>query len=579
MEYEIGDYHDLIEDYIKSSNKSRSLFLIKSGLDNKVIDPDKLLLAVIPQIKKVSNLILVAFAVRAGANVNQYVEVIEIGQVHLLIYTVMKIREAPLQSVTLYTLKLLGAKFEMPVSLAKSTPVADWLRSKKIVVSSINNTRVINIITNTDVKVLMTLSELRLAIESRIVGDQQGTILSKTINVYQTDHAVNLVLKMAIEEFNLEAFVFFLDQGIQTNYFLINELTLLIQHYYKQSINPLSSKKTVESDKLILNCYRSMLLEAIKRGAILDVEQLTTLAATNSNEQVLDEYHHPAWKKMCYVTKGDVPHRLRNLGFYLNLPSASKEEICQEIVKLAVFDGEKLKESVVARQQERLSANVSSISDFLNGPSSEPKRGCQNKGALQKDPYAYNDAQVSFYRDDQNSVWCFTSDLYESLLSKKINPHSPTAEKLPQEFLDTIKMRLELMKTLGISASNPISTVDAIDQLSTIDQITSEASDNEVLSLEHIASFTTATAATTAKSGLSGGGFSGGSGGGGRSLRSLSTAQMIAILETLKLQQPYFDEMSSNHQYITFCRLGNFYIKLNPPVNAQKLFTVISQYS
>ena len=70
-----------------------------------------------------------------------------------------------------------------------------------------------------------------------------------------------------------------------------------------------------------------------------------------------------------------------------------------------------------------------------------------------KNPYAYNDVDLAFYRSRDGAVWCYTSDEFPDLLADQINPI--TREKLPTKLLTEMKHKQNQSDAVGISPRDP----------------------------------------------------------------------------------------------------------------------------
>ena len=72
------------------------------------------------------------------------------------------------------------------------------------------------------------------------------------------------------------------------------------------------------------------------------------------------------------------------------------------------------------------------------------RKKCNPKSMIINNPYAYNDARMAFYKDDNGELWCFTSDFFESMIESEKNPY--TDKKLPLLFLETIKTQYNILR-------------------------------------------------------------------------------------------------------------------------------------
>lgn len=205
-----------------------------------------------------------------------------------------------------------------------------------------------------------------------------------------------------------------------------------------------------------LNIYKNnfwMLLDAIGIGADIDIFQFdlfTSTAEYSEIEEVKKAYDNPKWKKLCNIVKEDeVRQEIKQLSFELNLgTNLTEKEACTKFKQISLLDKNHFIESAIRRQEDRISSELSTINDFTNGGKA-PKKRCNIKSTVMKNPYAYNDARMAFYRDSEDGeVWCFTSDTFSTLIANKINPY--TSKRLPDKFIETLKAQTNILRDLGL---------------------------------------------------------------------------------------------------------------------------------
>lgn len=639
---EILDIVRTFNSYTTWPDRSRGTLYISEAMKRSRLNPNSLLTVAIPEIKSVSDTILVTLALKNGANRNLYVMTPSIGSAHIMVYTVamMKDKGTDIKAIilVLYILQIMGSQsvsnaFDMNSgevlgedklstpdtskdadlldSVARSlgpgapagfkqrtfsgavaqtgkptTPVQEWLVSQGMgpfnnlqesidklkaespeVLSTIGNicdrpdlaysriaeapkvllpipqqvsssTRVSPQGSNA-LQTAQQLSEagiivpsLRVACAARSPSIIGSFKFNSGMRLANMERGAYIGLTESIDMYSLEAFIHFLNNGQTATYFTINKLVLSLR------------RAGLVNDVTLMTLYQSMLLEAVSRGAELDLEQMSIISTTSGPiaQAIVNQHSQPAWMKMCVVPTGPVPDALRTLSFNLGIEyTASKQEICSKLHKFAEADPQALKESAILKQKIRTGAGVSTISDFIAG--TVPNVSCQNKTNLQKDPFTYNDATMMFYKDSDNFVWCFTSDTYEALIANPYNPHKAGKEQLPAEFVEQLKLRLQLMKRLGIPVANPVSTTEAIDSLFKPDEIGTQNSEYIVNTID--------------QSGVFGGIPSG-------SMKRLTRRQMQQALTSIGMEQDFPEFMTDNHRLITFSRAAYTVIKLQP---------------
>lgn len=623
---QLGDIVRTTNSYTTWSERAKATLYISEALKKDKIQADDLLVASIPEVRAVSDIILVSLAFRAGANRNLYVMTPEIGSAHVMVYAVtsMKAKETDIKAIILilYVLMIMGSQsvsnaFDQSrldqsglqvgddvqdralldcvvktlgsgavsvtsvmgpgprASSPRPMSVQDWLTSQGLetptnldrlraespqMVATIGTicdipelayARIADVepgpprgdlASPRDLTPLQTaqrlsgsgviIPSLKVACAARATKILQEYTINSGLRVSHVDHGMYVGLTETIELYNLEAMVRFLELGQTATYFTINLLVLNLR------------KAGLDSDLTLISLYQAMLMECVSRGAELDVEQMAVISMTSSPiaQAILQIHSQPMWLKACAVPSGPVTDGLKSLGFNLGLDyTVSKPELCAQLRRFAEADPVALKESAVLRQKIRVGTGVSTISEFVGG--TVPSVQCENKTALQRDPFAYNDATMMFYRDHDDLVWCFTSDTFESLIANPVNPHKPTADPLPKTFIDELKVRLDLMRRLGIPVSTPVSTAEAIDSLAKRDEVSTRDSDFIVTTIEQSGRLAGIELGT---------------------IRRLSREQMHQILAMINMDQPMMEMMTDRHRLITFSRAAYTVIKYQP---------------
>lgn len=258
-----------------------------------------------------------------------------------------------------------------------------------------------------------------------------------------------------------DLFNLFIRKGSSVKYSSINSIITFYKIFRNNEI------------KLHESCFH-MLNDAVKIGADIDLYQFNffvSVADYSDIEKIRESYQVPKWKKLCSVRKktfsSEARPELRQIAFNLNLDYAMDDaKICGKLEQIAQVGTEQYFESAVRRQEERVSIETEGPTSFLGTGSGDGGEGdivesavgktrsrCSAKSMALKNPYAYNDARLAFYKDpNSGEVYCFTSDVFNSLISTRMNPY--TNEKLPQKFLATIKAQLATLKEIGVYETN-----------------------------------------------------------------------------------------------------------------------------
>jgi hypothetical protein len=246
---------------------------------------------------------------------------------------------------------------------------------------------------------------------------------------------------MAINSQNYEFFKTVIDKGCDCNYFEMCEL--------------IARHNMAGEDKILKDEYSRMILYAIKTGSPIDKYQLGALSLNASAaliDDIRESYRIPEWKKLC--RKGTVREinpinkRLRQIALELNIDfSLPPGLICDKLEKISNMDRVEFMEQFVKRQEERMTKTLAEAGDLVDQEELERIR-CDPKTLLVNNPYSYNDARMAFYKAEGGELWCFTSDMFESLITTKKNPYTKAA--LPDMFVETIKTQLNLLELLDV---------------------------------------------------------------------------------------------------------------------------------
>ena len=258
---------------------------------------------------------------------------------------------------------------------------------------------------------------------------------------------------MAINSQNTDVFEVVLNKGAECNYICMTEL---IARHNEASSN---------DDKILAKAYGDMIEYAVLTGARIDNYQLQYLsleASVELIEKVRTNHEEPEWKKACNRTvPGDKKQfsvkRLRQIAFDLNLDfNLSPTTICDKLDRISNIDRTEFAKSSIERQEERVERALMEVGDIREGEALQ-RRKCNAKSTLINNPYAYNDARMAFYKDDEGELWCFTSDFFESMIASNRNPY--TNKPLPRLFLETIKTQLNILKFLDLAKPRDSRTI------------------------------------------------------------------------------------------------------------------------
>ena len=544
-------------------DKSKANLYYIEILNSNLVNKDVLMALAISELNSIEDLPITCLCLRYGANRNLYINTQGIGPAHLIVYTIVVLREknSNLIAVVIVLLLLMGSSKEafafdqsnieeekeivdesliMNVTKKTSTiqTVDDWVKRQGFRIDNVDNLLKLY---NDDQITLFGLMCDRLdllknnpTIENMILFKCREILSKYDIKEDQQDsfrNGENIGIVKTIESCYFEFFKFFIDSGLIPGYFTITRVILKI----KANLN----------DKPLRDEYIKMLESSIEVGISLDLHQLTILSTSNAGitNLILKKYREPLWKKVCRKPEvGPITRELKTLMYGLNLQNINnKKQLCQTLQQFDMADQSKLLDAAFLRQQKRIGSEFGKITDFLTTDS--PSAICSNSTVLQTNPLDYSDRSLAVFRDGNNHAWCFPSNMFEDLVHDKINPY--TSDRLPDEFLLELKSQLDLLRAAGINPSNPLKFSESINNLKKNDEVTNEESDmikNTIYSLAEVNRINR------------------------NIINNLSVEKMNQILSSIQMNQyiltdPYLT--SNEHRIIIFCRAAYSLIKEN----------------
>ena len=460
-----------------------SILYIITALNTKKIDPNTTLIQGISNSNKKEDLVPIALALRYGADPNLYVNAPNIGDIHILgyVYLTLSKKDLALLNSVIIMLIAMGSNPHLPVFDSKGGVVRDefslvepirgqsvigWLDDQgfNTIIHQIEN-QDYSEVDNTFMTMIATFLDRNDLLEQdprldEVIGSHSTIIFYKHSQKANKDKG----LELARDYLNLTAFEFFIDQGAIPDYGEINDLVLLIETYKKIG------------DLISLGQIRQMLLYSISRGILIDTYQLDMIKNIDKTtyDKVNAEYSVPYWKKVCQTMKGLVPDRLKLLAYRLNLyPESSKDTLCYQIKKILQSDPIQVKKSVIERQKSRVDSMMAYINEFVDG--SPPSLVCSNQSVLKNDIYDYPDVDIAFYKDDQDSLWCFSSNNFVKIMEQKKNPY--TVQVFPEDFLSRVSNQIDFITKYRSIDDLPVAISETLDNIIKPDVINNEYTD------------------------------------------------------------------------------------------------------
>jgi len=475
-----------------------SILYIIIALNKKKIDPNTTLIQGMANATKKEDLVPIALALRYGADPNLYINAPNIGDIHILgyAYLILNKKDLPLLNSVIIMLMVMGADPNLPIfdskggvirdefSLIqpiKGQSVSEWLDDQGFdtIIPQIQNQNY-ELVDSKFMTMIATFLDKDDLLKQdprldEVIGSHSTVIFNKHSDKANKDSG----LRIARDYLNIVAFEKFIDRGAYLHYSEINDLILSIKNYKDLG------------DIISMDQISQMLTYSISRGTILDKYQEDMLKSIDQNvyTRITTEYAQPYWKKMCQNSNGKVPDKFKSLAYRLNLyPESPKDTLCYQIKKITQSDPEQVKKSVIERQKYRINTIVSYINEFQNGK--PPQLVCSNQSVLKGDIYDYPDVDIAFYKDNQDSLWCFTSNNFLKILEQKKNPY--TTEKFPEDFIERVKQQSVFISRYRLISDNPVPISETLDNMNKPDKISNEYTDKysklfkEIMSLNGI---------------------------------------------------------------------------------------------
>ena len=449
------------------------LYLIRAFNDKK-LDTNITLVQAVANAEKKEDLVNIALSLRYGADYNLYVDAPSIGDIHIIGYTylVLSKKDITLLNSVIIMLMVSGADSNLPIFDSKGGVIRDefslvepikgqsiisWLQDqgfdtiipyiKDQDYSVVDKTLMTSIATYLDREDLLEKNP-RL---DEVIGAHAMVIFNKHFDKIDQ----NIGLNVAKRYLNLTAYEKFVDRGAELNYAQINETILSMEQYIQNN------------DFISYGQLREMFLYSVSTGMILDEYQTDLISSDSLKSKITQEYSKPYWVKICKKSRGSVNDKLKLLSYRLNInPELPKDTICNRLKKITQGDPEKMKQAAIERSQTKIRSDISFINEFVDGI---PKLLCGNRSILKNNIYDFPDPDISYYRDDQNTLWCFTSNNFLKIIEQHKNPY--TIQPFPVYFIDQVQRKMDFISLYRDIEDTPVSISETIDNLSKNDTI------------------------------------------------------------------------------------------------------------
>lgn len=476
---------------------------LKLMMEQKDINPNFILSALVKHTRNYIGLFLIGLAIRKGANPNVYIPQQGYGNLHIaclaairptagindpyfryiinllrimgsnIDYQAYNVREHDHEEIDVKYLEKISKEAQSEGSRENFTlTVSQFIQEQGKIANenlqefldTISDNYLVHFIIATDNKEMFFLFSKGSFMADILISETKTQVMLFNISVAGAMNIANEITKktvpssvklmnaqtlpiyVAILSFDKDLFSLMVKKSSSVKYPSINQLIAMYKKY--------------KDDRLFIykNAYH-MILDAVNVGVEIDLYQYDLFSSSadfDELEAVKKAYEQPRWKKLCSIATdsddGPVRQELKQIAFELNLDvGMTEEQMCNKFKQISLINREDYFKAAVERQQDRmeaeLSTNVDYLGTFLGKGSQKPR--CNPKTMVLKNPYAFCDARMAFYRDPKDSeVWCFTSDTFTQLINTKINPYN--GERLPDKFVETLRAQVTILREMGL---------------------------------------------------------------------------------------------------------------------------------
>ena len=496
----------LVSKHITGSEQITNIYAISANflkmiMDEKQVNPNFILAALVKHTRNYIGLFLIGLAIRKGANPNVYFGQPGYGNIHVLcaasIRTTGGVND-PYFRYIINLLKLMGSNIDYPaynvkdhdheeidvkyvekIAKAHGDKTLGGLTVKEFIqeqgkvpnedknefLNTISDNYLVHFMLATDNATLFNMFGKSSFVVDIVTNPEHTLVLMFNISVAGAMNVANEITKKTVPAsaqlidaqsvpiyaaalaFDKELFSLMVKKGSAVKYVSINQLIAGYKKYKDERF------------KFYKNAFY-MLLDAVNVGVEIDLYQydlLSSAADFDELEEIKKAYEQPRWKKLCSIVSpeetGKPRQELKQIAFELNLDyNMSEEQICNKLKQISLINRDDYFSAVVERQEDRMAAELASSEDYLGAtsmPSKKQRPRCNPKSMVIRNPYAYGDGRMAFYRDPKDGeVWCFTSDTFSNLIHSKINPY--TGDRLPDKFIETMRSQVTILREMGL---------------------------------------------------------------------------------------------------------------------------------
>jgi hypothetical protein len=455
--------------------KSTMIGLIEHILQNKNFSPNECMALSLDVIKNEHDLGLLCVCLRHGANPNMYIDAHKIGPAHFLVAASKKLSR-DLYAIFYCYMVLKGSNPQNPCFDPKAFDGVDivpetvhvWLKNNGYELPS-SATTIFDLIPRFPPRDKLCLSVLLDA--NYAIWDVQALefmLIARNPDwkkvKYETKDTI--YLKMAFKSTFPDFFKALFDDGFRPTYY---DICYFISH--------MVTIYRIPHSYVLRNMCKEMIDCCVDRGVEFDIYQLDEMRNVDPEYVVdlEDKYKKPLWSKICSIkTDQYVPGELSETTIFFGIPEdIEKYELCSNFEEITSADVESLVKAFKKKNSREMGMRINMLTDFINAT---PEAHCDNYQSISGDAMEYSDKALAYYKDKDGKNWCFLSNSFESLLSRKINPIN--GRPLPREFLHSVEYQKRFLDDFGISLHEPKTIRSIIDKLKRNQDISNTKTDS-----------------------------------------------------------------------------------------------------
>ena len=485
---------DIVEKILKADNlgkKSSYLGYLDFLLSEDLVNPDEIIPLIINGAVDIGDLVGIILCFKNRGNPNLYLNTSGVGPSHLLIYGFKKLGDrVPLYKFFYTICVLLGSNVFEPAFYTEKPEelLKEVLKNSHRRIEDVNRWLL-----------KYQIDYPKNSIELLEVLKLKNDVLSHQIAIFidLPELYSNLTLAMfpsfLVSRNPKWNFLFngkedfkptnpYLIEGAKAFFAMgvISILELFPGSYYDFTFWIISYRNAMMSgNHFFIEQIEMIIKAAIARGHQCDLYQFDEIGSINPDfkRELVNIYRSPLWSK---VVK--IPETLLKDAMQFGIPSnASPSEIKDFFLNLTSADIEAIKKAIKRKNKGMIIYSLDSILNFISNP--EEDIIFANRNSYEYDPLLYSEYSIAYYRDNDNRVWIYLSNMFENILKNPFNTIS--GKRFPEEFLLQVEYKIKNNKLFDFE--KPINLENLIDKIKENDEITNLETDFEIRSVLQIA--------------------------------------------------------------------------------------------